>query len=91
MRASRVPDFANKSDEGMSRWFSEMALRGLLFHPEDRPSDVIRVATGKPLFTKPECRKLDSIMGEMFERFGDGVCAAAYPIFMKEAGLPIRP
>lgn len=87
MEISRIPDFANRSREGMSRWFSEMALRGLLFHPEDRPRDIINLETHKRTFTRGECVKLDGIMADMFERFGDGVCAAAYPVFMKQMGL----
>lgn len=88
MHASRIPDFANKSREGMSRWFSEMSLRGLLFHPEDRPCDIISNASGERLFQSNECVKLDAIMAEMFGRFGDEVCETAYPIFMKAADLP---
>lgn len=87
MHASRIPDFANKSHEGMSRWFSEMALRGLLFHPEDSAESIIHVATGEPLFRPDECTKLDTIMADMFDRFGDDVCEAAYPVFMHAAGL----
>jgi len=88
MHASRIPDFTNKSREGMSRWFSEMSLRGLLFHPEDRPGDMIRIATGEKLFSPDECAKLDTIMAEMFDKFGDDVCELAYPVFMHTAGLP---
>jgi len=88
MHASRIPDFANKSREGMSRWFSEMSLRGLLFHPEDRPCDIISNASGEPLFQFDECTKLNAIMVDMFERFGDDVCEVAYPIFMHAAGMP---
>lgn len=87
MQTSRIPDFANKSREGMSIWFTETTLRGLLFHPEDRPCDIITIATGVPTFTPDECAKLDRILGEMFDMFGDDVCEAAYPIFMKEAGI----
>lgn len=88
MIVSRVPGFANKSRAGMSRWFGEMSLRGLLFHPEDRPADIIDIATGEPFFTEKECDKLDAILGEMFDRFGSDVCESAYPVFMKTAGFP---
>jgi hypothetical protein len=87
MEMSRIPDFANKTPEGMSLWFGEMALRGLLFHPEDRPRDIITIATGARTFTRNECAKLDRIMADMFDRFGNGVCEAACPIFMKQFGL----
>lgn len=88
MIASRVPSFCNKSHAGMARWFDEMSLRGLLFHPEDRPTDIVDIATGDPFFTEYECSDLDAILGEMFDRFGNDVCDTAYPIFMKAAGLP---
>jgi len=88
MHSSRIPDFANKSREGMSRWFSEMSLRGLLFHPEDRPCDIINNASGEPLFQPDECTKVDAIMVEMFGRLGDEVCETAYPVFMKASGFP---
>lgn len=83
MKASRIPDFANKSREGMSIWFAEMSQRGLLFHPEDAPGDIFGIATNERTFTPGECTKLDGIMAEMFATFGDGVCETAYPIFMK--------
>jgi len=86
MKASRIPDFANKSRGGMSIWFAEMSLRGLLFHPEDAPSDIFTIATNERTFTPAECTKLDAIMADMFALFGDDVCEAAYPIFMKCMG-----
>jgi hypothetical protein len=87
MKASRIPDFANKSREGMSIWFAEMSLHGLLFHPEDAPSGIFTIATNERIFTPEECVKLDEIMAEMFALFGDDVCEAAYPIFMKCMGM----
>lgn len=87
MNASRIPDFANKSREGMSIWFAEMSLRGLLFHPEDAPRDIITITTNERTFTSEECIKLDGIMAEMFTLFGNDVCEAAYPIFMKRMGM----
>ena len=87
MHASRIPDFANKSRDGMSIWFAEMSLRGLLFHPEDAPDSIYTIATGARTFTTKECMKLDEIMPEMFALFGDDVCEVCYPIFMRAAGL----
>lgn len=87
MEMTRIPDLGNKSREGMSLWFSEMALRNLLFHPRERPRVTISIDTGEQTFTRDECIKLDRIMSEMFERFGDAVCEAAYPVFMKQGGL----
>ena len=91
MNASRIPDFDNKSHEGMSIWFAEMALRGLLFHPEDAPRDIIKGGTPERLFTPDECVKLDGVMAEMFTLFSDGVCEICYPIFVKTAGRTLPP
>ncbi|MGH8273653.1 MAG: hypothetical protein ACRES9_05270 [Gammaproteobacteria bacterium] len=88
MNVSRIPHFTDRSRNGMAVWFSEMANRGLLFHPEDSPREIIRIATNEPLFTPDECDKLDGIMAEMSVEFGDGVCDAAYPVFMEAAGFP---
>ncbi|MGB6145424.1 MAG: hypothetical protein WBG33_14120 [Rhodanobacter sp.] len=87
MNTSRIPKFANKSREGMSIWFAEMSLRGLLFHPEEAPSSIFTIATNERAFTPDECAELDGIMAEMFELYGDRVCETCYPIFMKAAGI----
>ena len=89
MQISRIPDFTDNSHEGMSIWFAQMAERGLLFHPEDRSCDIVSVDSGERMFSPDECSKLDEILGAMFDRFGDAVCEAAYPIFMVQAGLRI--
>jgi hypothetical protein len=83
MNTSRIPDFANKSREGMSIWFAEMSLRGLPFHPEDAPSELITIVTNEWKFTHLECAKLDGVIAEMFALFGNDVCEAVYPTFMK--------
>lgn len=88
MQTQRIPSFANKTREGMGRWFSEMALRDLLFHPDESPYSIIRISTGEPMFTQDECAKLAAILDEMHDMFGDGVCDVAYPIFMRAAGFP---
>lgn len=86
MNSTRIPDFTNKSRKGMSIWFNEMSLRDLLFHPDDAPSDIITTATNKKVFARNECNKLDAIMREMFDMFGNDVYEIAHPIFMKRAG-----
>ena len=37
MNASRIPDFADLTPDGMQFWFAEMSVRGLIFHPEEAP------------------------------------------------------
>ncbi len=73
----------------MLAWFAEMSVRELLFHPEDRPEDIIVIGNDEPMFNDDECQQLSLILESMFEQFGDMVCEAAYPIFMKRMGLPL--
>lgn len=89
METRRIPDFANKSFHGMAIWFNEMSRRDLLFHPDDAASTIITIATDEKMFTEPECEKLDGILRDMFERFGDRVHEAAYPVFMRRMGIRV--
>lgn len=86
MNESRIPEYSNKTFDGMLTWFAEMSVRELLFHPEDRPEDIVTIADGEPFFSDIECQQINIILGSMFEQFGDGVCDAAYPVFMKRMG-----
>lgn len=86
MSESRIPNFTEQSFDAMLYWFAEMAARGLIFHPDELPEDIVSVKDGKPLLTADECTLLASILDRMFATFGDQVHEAAYPIFMKAAG-----
>jgi len=87
MITSRIPEYSSRSFDGMLAWFAEMSVRELLFHPEDRPEDIIVISNDEPMFNDSECQQLNLILESMFEQFGDMVCEAAYPIFMKRMGL----
>lgn len=84
MNTSRMPDFSNKSFDGMQSWFTEMAIHDLIFHPDDAPESIVSIITGEKTFTDDECQKLEKILSEMFNLFDDKVYEAAYPAFMKE-------
>lgn len=62
---SRIPDFSDKSFDGMLMWFSEMSVRDLIFHPDDAPESIVSIATNEKTFTADECQKLNSILSEM--------------------------
>ena len=83
MNTSQIPPLSEKSFEGMKSWFSVMLGHGLLFHPDDRPEDIIRIDSGEKTFSKNECFELNSIINEFFAAFGDDVYEAAYPSFIK--------
>jgi hypothetical protein len=86
MKESRVPEYSDHSFDGMLMWFAEMSIRELLFHPEDDPKEIINIDDGQPVFNEVECQQIGSILDSMFEQFGDEVCNAAYPVFMKRMG-----
>jgi hypothetical protein len=87
MNKSRIPEFADKSFDGMQAWFASMSEHELLFHPDDLPKDIIVITTGEPTFSPGECKKTTAILETMFELHGDNVYEAAYPVFMKCMGL----
>ena len=90
MITSRVPRYEEATFTGMKAWFKVMAKRGLLFHPDDAPDQIISTRSGRRVFSRNECLKLDSILGKMFRHFGDKVYMAAYPVFMKEFRAMIK-
>jgi len=89
MKTSRIPDYSDNNFDGMLTWFSEMSVRGLLFHPDDAPEAIISIATGEKFFTTSECRKLKGILAVMFRQFGGDVYEAAYPAFMQRMGIQL--
>lgn len=86
MNTSRIPDFADRTPQGMQVWFAEMSARDLIFHPEDAPRKIIRIDSGKRMFDDEECAKLEAILSGMFAAYGAEVIDAAHPIFMRKAG-----
>jgi len=89
MNVSRIPEFSDKSFDGMLFWFATMSQRRLLFHPDDAPEDIVIISTGKPMFSPVESREAGAILGEMFKLHGDNVYESAYPIFMKRMGIQL--
>lgn len=87
MSMSRIPDYINHSPVGMNIWFSEMHSKGLLFHPDDSPEDIISIKTGKEIFSYDEVIKIKEILNIMFSIFKDDVYEAAYPYFMESLGI----
>lgn len=77
LAAYRIPDLADVSEEGMKRWFQTMDERGLSFHPDDAPREVIHGLHGERTFTDAECDKLDGIMPVLFAKLGDRVYEVA--------------
>ena len=87
MQTNRIPSFSDKSFDGMLAWFSEMSVRGLLFHPDDDPASIFQIKDNIPTFVKAEANTARQILDEMFDLHSDDVYEAAYPIFMNKMGI----
>lgn len=86
---SRIPACKNYTFDGMLYWFAEMSVNDLLFHPDDDPADIVRIADNTPTFDKNEVRLLRKILDRMFVENGLDVYEAAYPVFMKRMGIQL--
>ncbi|MFZ6757601.1 hypothetical protein ACO0K9_10280 [Undibacterium sp. Ji50W] len=79
---SRIPLLKSNDLHGLQLWFAEMEQRGILFHPDDDPADMVVIKTGESMFTDFECGQLKSLIDIMFQMHGDQVYEVAYPVFM---------
>lgn len=87
---SRIPKLSEVSFDGALMWFSEMKCRELLFHPEDDPSDIIRIADGVRVFSDDEVLELRFLVDEMEAGLGhEKMIEAAYPLFMSACGIKL--
>lgn len=77
--SSRIPAYDPESPTGMRDWFTAMADLGLLFHPEDAPSDVIANVTDEPLFTPVEAAQAAAVIAGMTAKHGhEAMISACY-------------
>lgn len=84
---SRILKLHDTTFDGALLWFSEMQCANLLFHPEDDPAEIIRISSGKRLFSDEEVQELRALLNELEEGIGhEKVIEAAYPIVMKAFG-----
>lgn len=87
---SRIPKLHDTTFDSALLWFSELQCDGLLFHPEDDPADIIRIADDKPMFSDAEVQELRFLLDELDQSLGhDQMIEAAYPIFMNAFGLKL--
>ena len=87
---SRIPNLREVSFDGALTWFAEMQCQQLLFHPEDDPADIIRIADHTPLFSTREAEEVRFLIGELDRGLGHKkMIEAAYPVFMKACGAQL--
>ena len=86
-QSSRIPEWKKEDFDGVLIWFSEMSAQGLLFHPDDDPSEIVSISDGHSrLFTDMEAAELRTIISKMFASKGDEVYEAGLPIFRAAVG-----
>jgi hypothetical protein len=83
---SRIPKLQSLDFDGALLWFAELQAKGLLFHPDEDPEDIIRIRTSEKVFTGSEANELRIVMKTAFDVLGDRVYDACYPVFMHAAG-----
>lgn len=86
---SRIPALHGLSFDHALRWFSELQCKGLLFHPDDDPNDIVSILDGEKSFSDVEVAEARFVIGELFTELGDDVYEAAYPIFMNVMGFKL--
>jgi hypothetical protein len=86
-KQNRIPEKPGKSHEAMKNWFAGLYAADLLFHPDDRPEDIVSIATGEPTFTLAECNTLKESLATLFEHHGDEVYVVALDFFHKAMGI----
>ncbi|WP_374600739.1 hypothetical protein [Niveibacterium sp.] len=87
---SRIPKLTASSFDGALMWFSQLQCEGLLFHPEDDPASIVQIADGQLTFSDTEVAELRFVIDELETGIGhDAMLEAAYPVFMKAAGIQL--
>lgn len=84
---SRIPTLREATFDGAMLWFAEMQNQQLLFHPEDDPSDIVRIADGERVFSDHEAVEVRFVLDVLDKQLGhETLIEAAYPVFMKACG-----
>ena len=84
---SRIPVLPAATYAGASEWFSVLAERGVIIHPDDDPADIQSISDGTQVFNDRECSELRQIIDLLFHELGDSTYDAAYTPFMNAAGF----
>lgn len=86
-REKDVPDWADESVNGMFAWWHDMAEKGLAFHPDDPPSSIVFIETGKPMFSKGARSKLEGTFCRMHELHGGRIYDAGFEALKERLGF----
>ncbi len=88
MQTTRIPMLANSSRTAAHNWLAQMHSGGLLFHPDNNPSDLVQIADGSPTFTPQECKEATHTLKLMFLHHGDAVYELAMDVVSRAFHTP---
>lgn len=86
-KINRIPVITGKSSFALARWFGKLTASGLLFHPDDRPENIISIETKEPTFTEEECATLNESLELLFDLHGDLVYDVALSYLQRAMGI----
>jgi hypothetical protein len=85
---SRIPTLREATLDGALSWFAEMQNHQLLFHPEDDPADIVRIADGERIFSDREATEVRFVLDALDEQLGhEALMEAAYPVLIRASGF----
>lgn len=85
---SRIPMLREATFDGALSWFAEMQNHQLLFHPEDDPADIVRIANGERVFSDREAAEVRFVLDAIDRQLGhQTLMDAAYRVFMMASGF----
>ena len=74
---SRIPPLLDAtSADAVLQWFTELAKRGLMFHPEDDPASIIDKSY-RPIFTETEVAELRMVLSAIHDAGITDPCSIA--------------
>jgi hypothetical protein len=82
----RVPKIPGNSRFALERWFYKLYTDDLLFHPDDRPENIVHTRRNESFFSEEECVILNQSLDLLFDRHGDTVYEVALKYFNKKMG-----
>jgi hypothetical protein len=88
MPTTRIPTLSDSTRTAAHAWLTQMHVGGLLFHPDNNPSDLVQIADGSPTFTPKECEEASQALKLMFLHHGDAVYELAMDVVSRTFHTP---
>jgi hypothetical protein len=87
----QIPEPKDESKPALDLWWAQMADKGLVFHPDDSPHEIVNMKTGQRLFTNDACQKLERIITFLFQHHGEKVYESGHRELMRRMGWQENP